>query len=117
MTPRSRGLSTGPPPAAGLPLGGRACTDASESALRFREEGAEATTPALAEPAAVVADGGAPAEEAGSPKGADLALAADPAPGECLSEANAACFATPPFLLCHLTSSFFFATHARFRRH
>ena len=75
-----------PPPAAGLPLGGRACTDASGSALRLREEGAEATTPALTEPAAVVADGGAPAE-GGSPKGADLALAADPAPGECLSEA------------------------------
>ena len=61
--------------------------DASGSALRLREEGAEATTPALTEPSAVVADGGAPAE-GGSPKGADLALAADPAPGECLSEAR-----------------------------
>ena len=76
-----------PPPAAGLPLGGRACKDASGSALRLREEGAEATTPALTDPSAVVADGGAPAE-GGSPKGADLALAADPAPGECLSEAR-----------------------------
>ena len=76
-----------PPPAAGLPLGGRACTDASRSALRLREEGAEATTLALTDPAAVVADGGAPAE-GGSSNGADLALAADPAPGECLSEAR-----------------------------
>ena len=48
---------------------------------------AEATTPALTEPSAVVADGGAPAE-GGSPKGAGLSLAADPAPGECLSEAR-----------------------------
>ena len=80
-----------PPPAAGLPLGGRASTcastDASGSALRLRKEGAEATTPALTEPAAVVADGGAPVE-GGSPKRADLALAADPAPGVCLSEAR-----------------------------
>ena len=51
--------------------------------IRLREEGAEATIPALTEPAAVVADGGSPAE-GGSPKGADLALVADPAPGECL---------------------------------
>ena len=87
LSANGRDLSTGPPPAAGLPLGGRACKDASGSALRLREEGAEATTPALTEPAAVVADGGAPAE-GGSPKGADLALAADPAPGECLSEAR-----------------------------
>ena len=72
-----------PPPAAGLPLGGRASTDASRSALRLREEDAEATTLALTEPAAVVADGGSPAE-GGSPKGADLALVADPAPGESL---------------------------------
>ena len=41
----------------------------------------------LTEPAAVVANGGAPAE-GGFPKGAELALAADPAPGECLSEAR-----------------------------
>ena len=78
---------SGPLPAADFPLGSRASTDASRSALRLREDGAEATTPALTEPAAVVADGGAPAE-GGSPKGADLALAADPAPGECLSEAR-----------------------------
>ena len=45
------------------------------------------TTPALTEPSAVVADGGAPVE-GGSRKGADLALAADPAPSECLSEAR-----------------------------
>ena len=80
-----------PPPDAGLPLGGRASTDASGSALRLREEDAEATTtPALTEPAAaaaVVADGGSSAE-CGSPTGTGLALAADPAPGECLSEAR-----------------------------
>ena len=74
-------------PAAGLPLGGRACTDASGSALRPREEGAEATTPALTEPSAVVSDGGAPAE-GGSRKGTDLTLAADPAPSDCLSKAR-----------------------------
>ena len=72
----------GPPPAAAPPLGGRACTDASGSALRLREEGAEATTLALTEPAAVVADGGAPAD-GGSLKRADLMPAADSAPGEC----------------------------------
>ena len=77
-----------PPSAAGLPLGGRASASASGSTLLLRDEGAEATTPALAEPAAVVADGGAPAEEGGSPEGADLALAADPAPGEYLSAAR-----------------------------
>ena len=70
---------------AGL-LGGRVCTDASGSVLRLRE-GAEATTPALTEPSALVTDGGAPAE-GGSRKGADLALAPDPAPSECLSEAR-----------------------------
>ena len=82
-----RALACRPPPAPLWALGGRASTDASGSALRLREEGAEATTPALTEPAAVVADGGAPAE-GGSPKGSDLALAADPTPGECLSEAR-----------------------------
>ena len=59
-----------------LPPGGRACADASGSALRLREEGAEATNPALIELAAVVTDGGAPAD-GGSPKGADLTPAAD----------------------------------------
>ena len=76
-----------PPPAAGLPLGGRACTDASGSALRLREEGAEATTPALTELAAVVTDGGTPAD-GGSPKGGDLMPAADSAPGERFSVAR-----------------------------
>ena len=76
----------GPPPAAAPPLRGRACTDASGRVLRLREEGAEANTPALTEPSAVVTDGGAPAKR-GSRKGADQALAADPAPSECLSEA------------------------------
>ena len=75
-----------PPPAADSLPGGRACADASGSALRLREVGAEATNPALTELAAVAADGGAPAD-GGSPKGADLALAADSAPGECLSVA------------------------------
>ena len=83
-----RVLACRPPPAPLWALGGRASTDASGSALRLREEGAEATTPALlTEPAAVVADGGAPAE-GDSPKGADLALAADSSLGECLSEAR-----------------------------
>ena len=50
-------------------------------------EGVKATNSADTEPAAVVAEGEAPAE-GGSPKGADLTLAADPAPGECLSEAR-----------------------------
>ena len=63
--------------------GGCASTDASGSALRLREEGAEATTPALTELAAVVTDGAPPAD-GGSPKGAGLMPAADPAPGECL---------------------------------
>ena len=73
----------------------------------LREEGAEATTPALTEMAAVVTDGGTPAD-GGSPKGGDLMPAADSAPGECFSVEHAtACFTTPPFLLCHLTSEFF----------
>ena len=92
-----------PPPAAGLPLGGRASTDASGRALRLREEDAEATTPALTEPAAVVADGGSPAE-GGSPTGTGLALAADPAPGECLSEAR--------YHLLHRTAVSFVSHHA-----
>ena len=66
-----------PPPAAGLPLGGRACTtDASGSALRLREEDAEATTPALTELAAVVTDGAPPAD-GGSSKGTGLMPAPD----------------------------------------
>ena len=47
----------------------------------------KATNPAHAELAAVVADGGAPAD-GGSLKGADPALAANSAPGECLSVAR-----------------------------
>ena len=66
-----------PPPAAGSPLGGRASTDASGSALRLREEGAEATTPALTELAAVVTGAGTPAD-GGSPKGAGLMPGAEP---------------------------------------
>ena len=58
------------PAAASLP-GGRAYADASGSAPRLREEGAEATNPALTELAAVVTDGGTPAD-GGSRKGADL---------------------------------------------
>ena len=76
-----------PPPAAGLPLGGRASTDASGSALRLREEGMEATTLAPSALVAVTTDGPSSAE-GGSPKGGDRALVADPAPGECLSEAR-----------------------------
>ena len=76
-----------PPPAAASPSGGRARTDATRSALRLREEGAEATTLALTELAAVVTDGGTPAD-GGSPKGGDLMPAADSAPGECFSVAR-----------------------------
>ena len=96
-----------PPPAAGLPLGGRASTDASRSALRLREEDAEATTLALTEPAAVVADGGSPAE-GGSPTGTGLALAADPAPGDCLSEAR--------YHLFHRTAVSFVSSDIRHQR-
>ena len=53
---------TGPTPAAASLPGGRACADASGSAPRLREEGAEATNPALTELAAVVIEGGAPAD-------------------------------------------------------
>ena len=109
-----QGLS--PPPAAGLPLGGRVSTDdTSGSALRLQEEDAEATTLALTEPAAVVADGCSPAEGS-SPEGTGLALVANPAPGECLSEA-------PYRLLHHRTAvsfvpsdiSVFFTRHRRRR--
>ena len=43
------------------------------------------TTPAPSELVAVVTDG-APSADGGSPKGTGLMPAADPAPGECLSE-------------------------------
>ena len=82
-------LGPSPPPTADFPLGSRASTDASgRSALRLlREEGAEATTPALTELAAVATDGGTPAD-GGSPKGGDLIPAVDSAPGECFSVAR-----------------------------
>ena len=92
------------PAAASLP-GGRAYADASGSAPRLREEGAEATNPALTELAAVVTDGGAPAD-GGSPKGADLTSAADPPPASASLWHATACFTTSPFLLYHLTSDF-----------
>ena len=77
-----------PPPAAAPPLGGReSTTDASKSALRLREEDAEATTPALTELAAVVTDGGTPAD-GGFIKGGDPMPTADSAPGECFFEAR-----------------------------
>ena len=83
-----RVLARRPPPASlCIPLGGRASTDASGSALRLREEDAEATTPSLTEPAAVVADG-APPRKAVPARGPTWRSSTTLPPGECLSKAR-----------------------------
>ena len=77
-SPATSGLAPAADPhgPAGAGAGGRACTDASGSALRLREEDAEATTPALTEQAAVITDGAPPAD-GGFPEATALTPAAD----------------------------------------
>ena len=82
----------------------------------LREEGAEATTPALTEPSAVVTDGGAPAK-GGSAR--ELTWRSPPIPPQASASPRhaTACFATSPFLFGHLTAAFLHTTNAYRRMH
>ena len=97
----------GPPPAAGLPLGGRACTDARKRKRPPPPGGGRGSDHPCSHRAWLSSQAAAPPRKAVPPREPTWRSPPPPPPASASLRHATACFATPPFLLGHLTSAFF----------